>query len=190
MKERLVRGTNLVGVVRLLRAHRHGHPLPEFGAWEQDLLRKRVSPSTWYSLQVFESLLQVVHRYVFDGSEAAAQNMGRASARNLIAEQPERVVLPGKPFESLLNMGSRWREQFNFGEITVSEVPAEPGHEGHRQARILLTGFPDMSACVGHNIMGWSLEVVESAGGKSPSIRVEERPWMHNNVLSYVLEWT
>lgn len=170
-------------------------------------MRKRVSPSTWYSLQVFESLLQVVHRYVFDGSEAAAQNMGRASARNMIAEHPERVLSPGKPFESLLNMGSRWREQFNFGEVNVTEVPvpeadataAEAKADGggsaqntgsRRAARILLTGFPDMSACVGHNIMGWSLEVVESAGGKSPSVRLEERPWMHNNVLAYILEWS
>src|SRR6478672_1076801 len=118
MKERLVRGTNLVGVVRLLRAHRHDHPLPEFGTWEKDLMRKRVSPSTWYSLQVFESLLQIVHRYVFDGSEAAAQNMGRASARLQIAEQTTRILLPGKPLESLQNMVSRWRELFNFGEIT------------------------------------------------------------------------
>jgi hypothetical protein len=191
MKERLVRGTNLVGVVQLLRAHKHSHKLPEFGAWEQDLMRKRVSPSTWYSLQVFESLLQIVHRYVFDGSEAAAQNMGRASARLQIAEQTTRVLLPGRPFESLQNMVSRWRELFNFGEITVTELPAEQLQEpGRKGARIHLAGFPDMSACVGHNIMGWSLEVVESAGGTSPSVRLEERPWMHNNVLAYVLEWS
>jgi|GEM_PF-2653831 len=191
MKERLVRGTNLVGVVRLLRAHLRGHhQLPEFGAWEQDLLRKRVSPSTWYSLQVFESLLQIVHRYVFDGSEAAAQNMGRSSARMLIAEQPERALIPGKPLESLHNMGSRWREQFNFGEVTVSELPSDPENPERKAARIHLAGFPDMSACVGHSIMGWSLEVVESAGGRAPSVRLEERPWMHNNVLAYVLEWS
>jgi hypothetical protein len=190
MKERLVRGTNLVGVVRLLRAHKHSHQLPEYGAWEKDLMRKRVSPSTWYSLQVFESLLQIVHRYVFDGSEAAAQNMGRASARNMIAEQPDKVIVPGKPFESLHNMGSRWREQFNFGEITVSELPADQAEPGRKGARILLAGFPDMSACVGHNIMGWSLEVVEGAGGKTPSVRLEERPWMHNNVLAFVLDWS
>ena len=190
MKERLVRGTNLVGVVQLLRAHKHNHQLPEFGAWEQDLLRKRVSRSTWYSLQVFESLLQTVHRYVFDGSEAAAQNMGRASARRMIADEPERVLIPGKPLDSLYNMGSRWREQFNFGEVTVTELPPEQQGEGRKGARILLSGFPDMSACVGHNIMGWSLEVVENAGGKSPSVRLEERPWMHNNVLAYVLEWS
>ncbi|MFT3928138.1 MAG: hypothetical protein QM778_36760 [Myxococcales bacterium] len=190
MKERLVRGTNLVGVVRLLRAHRRTHQLPEFGPWEQDLMRKRVSPTTWYSLQVFESLLQIVHRYVFDGSEAAAQNMGRASARALINEQPERVFLPGKPLESLHNMGSRWRELFNFGEITVTELPADEANPERKGARIHLAGFPDMSACVGHNIMGWSLEVVESAGGKAPSVRLEERPWMHNNVLTYVLDWT
>jgi hypothetical protein len=127
---------------------------------------------------------------VFDGSEAAAQNMGRASARNMLAEQPERVFVPGKPLESLHNMGSRWREQFNFGEVTVSELAPDQLSEGKHGARILLSGFPDMSACVGHNIMGWSLEVVEHAGAKTPSVRLEERPWMHNNVLAYVLEWS
>jgi hypothetical protein len=191
MKERLVRGSNLVGVVRLLRAHRHGHQLPELGAWEQDLMRKRVSPSTWYSLQVFESLLQIVHRYVFDGSEAAAQNMGRASARTMIANQPERVFTSGQPLESLQGMGSRWRELFNFGDISVTSLEGtEEAPAGRKAARIRISGFPDMSACVGHNVMGWSLEVVESAGGTDANVRLEERPWMHNNVLTYVLEWT
>jgi hypothetical protein len=199
MKERLVRGTNLIGVVRILRAHKENQRLPELGAWEKDLMRKRVSPSTWYSLQVFDSLLQVVHRYVYDGSEAAAQNMGRIAARNLISEEPARVFVPGKPLDSLYNMGSRWREVFNFGEINV--VPVEPGREhggedgseleeGRQGARVRLAGFPDMSACIGHNIMGWSLEVVENAGGKEPSLKLEERPWMHNNVLTYVISWS
>jgi hypothetical protein len=191
MKERLVRGTSLVGVVRTLRANKDGRRLPDLGIWEQDLLRKRVSPSTWYSLQVFDSLLQVVHRYVYDGSEAAAQGMGRAAARELAQEAPERLFLAGQPLESLRFMGQRWREMFNFGEISVSPISEQPaGASPPREAaRVRVTGFPDMSACIGHNIMGWSLEVVERAGGKAASVRLEERPWMHNNVLTYVVEW-
>jgi hypothetical protein len=180
----------MIGVVRILRAHKNSQRLPELGAWEQDLMRKRVSPSTWYSLLIFDSLLQIVHRYVFDGSEAAAQSMGREAARAMIAEQPERIVVPGKPIESLHNMSQRWRELFNFGEIAVTETTepteAEAGQHG---ARVRLAGFPDMSACIGHNIMGWSLEVVENAGGKAPHLKLEERPWMHNNVLTFVIAW-
>src|SRR5689334_3308913 len=97
MKERLVRGTSVASVVRVLRAQEHQHKIPELGTWEQDLLRKRVSRSTWYSLAVFESLLQVVHRYVFDGSESAAQDMGRSFAKGMIEEAPEQMLAPGNP---------------------------------------------------------------------------------------------
>src|SRR4051794_41116803 len=116
MKERLVRGSSLIDVVRLLRAHKSDRALPELGSWEQDLLRKRVSASTWYSLSVFDSLLQTVHRYVFDGSEAAAQSMGRAAARKMLDENPERVLVPGEPLASLGKLNERWHQFFNFGE--------------------------------------------------------------------------
>jgi hypothetical protein len=186
MKERLVRGSNLANVVRLIRAHRDDRPIPELGRWEQDLLRKRVSASTWYSLQVFESLLQVVHRYVYDGSEAAALNMGRASARAHIGDHPERYVVAGDPLGSLELLSKGWRDLFNFGEVSVTPLN-EPGTRA--RARLRISGYPDMSACHGQTILGWSLEILERSGAQSPSVRLEERPWMHNSVLTHVLEW-
>lgn len=184
MKERLVRGTNVANVVRVLRSYHGDRPLPELGHWEQDLLRKRVSRSTWYSLAVFDSLLQVVHRYVYDGSEAAARSMGRTFARELLKADPEGVVA-GNPEASLSRMHVRWREHFNFGDIKVTPQ-SEPGHH---VVRVQLTGYPDMSACHGQSIVGWSLELAELAGAPHPAVRIEERPWMHNSALTYTLQW-
>ena len=64
-----------------------------------------------------------------------------------------------------------------------------PTFGGYAGARVRLTGYPDMSACQGHAIIGWSLEVVEQSGGTQATARIEERPWMHNSVLTYVVEW-
>ncbi len=186
MKERLVRGTNLASVLRVLRSRRREKPLPELGAWEQDLLRRRVAPSTWYSLTVFDSLLQVVHRFVFDGSELAAQGMGRQHARTRIAQASEILVIPGDPLETLSRFPKRWGDQYNFGEVTVAPLPAREGEHG---VRIRITGYPDMSACHGHSIMGFTLELAEHAGAQGPQLQIEERPWMHNSVLSYTLTW-
>lgn len=187
MKERLVKGTNLLGVVRLLRSQQHSRPLPEMGAWEQDLLRKRVSPSTWYSLNVFDSLLQIAHRYVFDGSESAAQNMGRFFGQAL---QRDRTALgiarPEDPLAILSDMAGRWRRFFNFGELTVAAWPSPENEHG---ARVQIAGYPDMSACHGHSIIGWSMQLIEDAGASDVVLRVEERPWMHNSVLTYTLSW-
>jgi hypothetical protein len=186
MKERLVRGTNVENVVRVLRASENEPRLPELGQWEQDLLKKRVSRSTWYSLAVFESLLQVAHRYVFDGSEAAAQAMGRTLARSMISEDRDSFVSVGDPLDSLAKMHARWREHFNFGEISVASL--EPS-EGKKRARVRITGYPDMSACHGHSIIGWSMELAEQSGAQAVTMRIEERPWMHNSVLTYLLDW-
>lgn len=187
MKERLVRGTNVSSVVRVLRANEHERSLPELGQWERDLLKKRVSNSTWYSLAVFESLLQHVHRYVYDGSEAAAQNMGRSFARSMIEHDRERLLAPGAPYEALGRMPARWREHFNFGEVHID--PLE-NVDGRQRVRIRVTGYPDMSACHGHTIIGWCLEITEQSGGQHATASIEERPWMHNSVLTFVLEWS
>ena len=188
MKERLVKGTNLLGVVRLLRSQQHSRPLPEMGAWEQDLLRKRVSASTWYALMVFDSLLQIAHRYVFDGSEAAAQNMGRFFGQELARDRAARgVERPSHdPLATLSDMASRWRRFFNFGEFDVTPWPNPDSEDG---ARVTITGYPDMSACHGHTIIGWSMQLVEDAGAKNVELRIEERPWMHNSLLAYTLHW-
>jgi hypothetical protein len=188
MKERLVKGTNLVQVVRLLRAHQHSHPLPEMGAWEQDLLRKRVSPSTWYSLGVFDSLLQIAHRFVYDGSEAAAQGMGRRFALDLMAARDAagKSLPPATPIGAVCALAERWHDYFNFGALSITPWPDPDSENG---VRVHATGYPDMSACQGHAIVGWSMQYAESAGAKDVAIRLEERPWMHNSVLSYTLTW-
>ena len=186
MKERLVRGTSLANVVRVLKAAEHERKIPELGPWEQDLLRKRVSRSTWYSLAVYESLLQVVHRYVYDGSESAAQDMGRAFARNMIAEAPDVLLAPNDPPQALGRMHARWREHFNFGEVHVAMLDAS---EPRRGMRVRLTGYPDMSACHGQTIIGWSMQVAEQSGAKDVQIRIAERPWMHNSVLTVCITW-
>jgi hypothetical protein len=187
MKERLVKGTIVLGVVRLLRSQQHSRPLPELDAWEQDLLRKRVSASTWYALKVFDSLLQTAHRFVFDGSEAAAQNMGRASGQIFMHERDTRgVAAPTDPLSGLELMAAGWRRLFNFGELKVAPWPNPDSEDG---ARVEITGYPDMSACHGHTIIGWSLQTIENTGAKEIDLRIEERPWMHNSVLTYTLSW-
>ncbi len=187
MKERLVKGTIVLGVVRLLRSQQHSRPLPELDDWEQDLLRKRVSASTWYALKVFDSLLQTAHRFVFDGSEAAAQNMGRASGKVFMHERTTRgVAAPNDPQAGLELMAAGWRRLFNFGELQVTPWPSPDSEHG---ARVHITGYPDMSACHGHTIIGWSLQMIEDAGAKQIDLRIEERPWMHNSVLTYTLSW-
>lgn len=186
MKERLVKGTNLVEVVRLLRSHQHTRPLPEMGAWEQDLLRKRVAPSTWYSLNVFDSLLQMAHRFVFDGSESAAQNMGRRFATSSLDSGKGMAIVEGDPLATLQGFPERWRQHFNFGTITVQPWQ-NPDSEGGAQLQV--AGYPDMSACHGHCIIGWTMQMAERAGAQNVTSRVEERPWMHNSLLTFCLGW-
>jgi hypothetical protein len=188
MKDRLVKGTSLVGVVRLLRSELRNRELPELGTWEQDLLRKRVAPSTWYALGVFDSLLQYAHRYVYDGSETAAQNMGRVFARTLHEARSGDLQRDEEmPLERLMAMGARWRKLFNFGEFSVLPFPTPESALG---ARMQISGYPDMSACHGHAIIGWSIQLLEDAGARDVVFRIEERPWMHNSLLAYTLTWT
>jgi len=187
MKERLVRGTNLANVLRLLKSQRRVRPLPELSDWEQDLLERRISPSTWYALKVFDSLLQLVHRFVYDGSEAAAQQMGRSHAKTRVVDAGGLLVVPGDPLETLSRFPARWRDQYNFGHVDVSSLPAR-GHE--HGVRIRITAYPDMSACHGHTIMGYTMELALEAGAKQPKLELEERPWMHNSLLSYTLTWS
>jgi len=187
MKERLVRGTNLASVLRVLKSQRRLRPLPELSDWEQDLLERRISPSTWYAIKVFDDLLQVVHRFVFDGSESAAQQMGKNHAKERLVAAADLLLVAGDPLETLSRFPARWRDQYNFGQVEVVSLPA---HDHEHGVRVRITAYPDMSACHGHSIMGFTLELAQQAGAVSPKLALEERPWMHNSLLSYTLIWS
>ena len=186
MKERLVRGTNVASVLRALRSEGRLRPLPELTDWERDLMRRRISPSTWYAVKVFDSLLQLVHRFVYDGSEAAAQTMGRRYAKEGLVDHRELFLVPDDPLATLARLPARWREQYNFAEVHITPLS---GHNDEHGARIRINGFPDMSACHGHAVMGLSAELAEQAGARLTKLHLEERPWMHNSVLTYTLTW-
>jgi uncharacterized protein (TIGR02265 family) len=187
MKERLVRGTNLASVLRILRSQRKQRPLPELGSWEKDLIERRVAPTTWYALTVFDRLLQLTHRFVYDGSESAAQTMGRTFAKQLIGESPGLLVVANDPLETLARVPARWREQYNFGECAISPLASEQGEHG---VRVRIRSYPDMSACHGHAIIGFTLELAETAGAHTPKLQIDERPWMHHPSLCYTLAWS
>lgn len=187
MKERLVKGTSLVQIVRSVRAHRRERALPDFGDWERDLLQRRISPSTWYSLRVYESLLQTVHRYVLDGSEAAAQQAGRSFGQSLLGAGELRMIADGPPVESLGRLASQWRRHFNFGELRVTPWPNPGSDDG---VCICVSGFPDMSAALGHAIIGVSQQLAASSGAQQVDTAIEERPWMHHSVLRFTLSWS
>jgi hypothetical protein len=184
MKERLVRGELLVPVVRMLKVQRRTEPVPDLGAWERDLLARRIAPTTWYALMVFDSLLQTVHRFVLDGSEAAARRLGVGfAAADLATEasQRRRREAGHDAAAELTAFAARWRELFNFGACELEELPHEPPQ---RVFRIRFTGYPDMSACLGHAVAGYVASLVEAAGSSVDELHVDERPWMHNNVLT------
>ena len=182
MKERLVKGSNVMDVVRLLKNHEKQHELADLGEYERQLLTRRIAATTWYSLQVFDSLLQCAHRYVYDGSEAAGQRMGRRFAQRLLEGDESTVVAPTDVLGTLRLMVPRWHDHFNFGEMVITP-------QGEHGARIQLMGYPDMSACHGQCIVGWALEAIEKAGADGARARIEERPWMHNSVLTFSVEW-
>jgi hypothetical protein len=189
MKERLVRGELLVPIVRMVKAQRKLGRVPELGPWENDVLARRIAPTTWYGLPVFDSLLQVAHRFVMDGSEASARKLGIAFAtadlESGAAQRRGQSHLPLESAEGELNaMVDRWRQLFNFGEVRVSV--GSPEH-GLRVFRVQIERFPDMSACLGHAIAGYVGSLVTSSGAAIHEVRVEERPWMHNSVLTLVV---
>jgi hypothetical protein len=104
----------------------------------------------------------------------------------LAARKAEGRQASDAPLERLTQLGTRWRKLYNFGEFQVTPWPTPESEQG---ARVQIIGYPDMSACHGHTIMGWSQQLVEDAGATDVALRIEERPWMHNSLLTYTLTW-
>jgi hypothetical protein len=186
VKDRLVKGRHILTLIKLLETHGKLETLPELVPPGADLIRKPVAPTTWYQLRAFEDLLLSIHRYVFDGSENSGQRMGHLLAAPFLEQSAQADALASGPAAAAELLARDWETHFNFGSVTVEELSPETGSA----TRIQVDGFPDMSSSHGHLLIGWSMESLARANAKNLSVYIEDRPWMHNSQLTFVLSWT
>ncbi|MEM1417862.1 MAG: hypothetical protein AAGH15_23395 [Myxococcota bacterium] len=179
-EQRHVKGLNRRGVVAVLRVWARAQGAPP-GGWPPSLAGfmgpERVMATSWYPLPVFLDALDLWHRVVMDGSDAAAIRMGELGARQN-ANVHAAAIRP-TAHESLAAFPRAWRRNFDFGELVVDATA-----EG---AQVAFRGYDDIGPVHGLLHVGWFKALVELSGAQGAKAEPLTRPWIDGEPLRIAL---
>ncbi|MGH1343567.1 MAG: hypothetical protein ACRBN8_18565 [Nannocystales bacterium] len=166
---RLIKGIDLVGLVKSLRVARSDNRLQGLDPSDLELIDQRVLLSNWYPLDHFRRVLLLNHRHIQGGTNEAARAMGEFGAKTALEGAHSVFLHPGDPLQTLRGMATIWSAHFNFGEINV--------HVDGNTVRVVVQGYDDMEVLHGTLLFGWITKAAELAGAQIETSKIEESPW-------------
>jgi hypothetical protein len=151
-----VKGTNVIGVVRTLRANREV-ALQRLPKRLHHYLEERILPSTWYpELDQIEMMRVLAH---FLPVPDPFVTMGRISATMDLATVYRRQLRPTDPKRSLESAPAMWRNYHDTGEMTACS-------EGPHTMVIRVCGYKAVCREMCDVIGGYTTEMASQAGAK------------------------
>ncbi len=165
-----MKGSNLIGLVKLLRGLRKTRPLQGLSPAALALLDERVLVTDWYPFEPFLEFVELTYRDLLKGSEEAALQMGIAGGREALAGVHKAFISQGDAAASLLAMKPAWRAYFDFAQLSAEKV-------GTNAVRFNLIDYPDVGAAHGMLIVGWHVAAARLAGSEKARAEVVLKPW-------------
>ncbi len=167
---RRTKGTNLVGLVRMLKGALKSGQVAQVPPEVARLLAERIIVTEWYPFDSFLAVLDIVHRELAGGTDEGAVRLGEMGAHLVHEGSHSAFIKAGDPARSLEALDRIWPLLLDFGDL-VSERVAEG------DVRFTVTGYRDMPRAHGMTLIGWVRAVVTLAGGTVQEVIVERGPW-------------
>jgi hypothetical protein len=176
-----VKGTNVLGTVKALRANRE-RALPLLLPRLHRYLEERILPSTWYPEADQIEMLRVVacfmppepNPYIVMGRMAAMVDLGGVYRGYVRAGDPKRTVI---------NCPGLWRNYHDTGDMTVTD-------EGERGSLVRLTGYHAACREMCHVTHGYLLEAAVQSGARAVRINKISCVVQRAVACSWRIEWS
>lgn len=157
-----VKGTNVLGAVKTLRAHRE-RALPLLPPELQRYLDERILVSSWYPEEDQIGLLRVIATLLPSTPDAWVM-MGRSAAQGDLAGVYRNYVRQGDPQRTLLLMPGLWRNYHDTGEM-------DSRSDGPNRSIVTLSGYRAACREMCRIVAGYAIEVPTQAGARDVEVR-------------------
>lgn len=177
-KERHVKGTAFVDLIKFLKNRRKIAPLPSMSPAAEALLDTRILVSSWYPLATFIDLLNATDQIYIKGSENTALEMGVAAGLNHLNGAHTAYTSSGDPQASVLSMRHAWRAHADFGDLSAEAVDPDT-------VVFTLKNYKDGKMVHSMMTAGWGIAAARFTGAKSSRAEIVERPWKGDPQFRY-----
>ena len=171
----------MVLLVKMLRGARKAGRLENLDAEVLRLLDERVIITAWYPFEHFMKLLIVAHQRLADGSDEAARKMGDMAASEMLLGLHKSFLSPGDPARTLTALERVWGRYFDFAALSV--------HPEVSGARVVISGYDDMTRAHGNVLIGWARTAVSLSGADVNIAAVRRAPWAGDPLFEVWTSW-
>ena len=149
-----------------------------------DLVRSRINVGSWYPMESFERLGDLILVHVAQGSLEAVRSWGRITVDQLRALDPE-LVAPGDAIETLKRFHLYRREFFNFDPIQLGQT-----REGSAELAIQYYMGPTAEEAASFQALGFFERLLEVAGANDSRGELKEKSWEGSETTRLELRWS
>lgn len=178
--ERKAKGVNLLGLVKLLRSHRHTQPLTGLAPELEHLVDQRILMTDWYPLEQLWGLLEFTYRNILNEDPKAAIAMGVAGGTEMWTKTHRAFLASDDPCYSLRQMKPAWHSYFNFGMLDVERVD-------DCTMRFRIRDYPDLPVYHGLTIGGWHVAAAQVGGWPDARLELAQGPWESDAIVQEYL---
>lgn len=158
-----IKGTGILGAVRLLRERRdHAEPLLPDSL--RHYLDRQILVASWYPEEDYYGLLHTMVHFTPKSGGDPWRWLGRESARVDLVEIYSSMVQKGDPWGTLQRLPRLWRLYHDSGK-------AEVGVAGPTRARVILESYPFASEEQGRLMAGFLDEMLAQSGARGIQVR-------------------
>ncbi len=178
-----VKGILFVDYVRMIRARKGVDWSERLPAEDVPYLTRRIHPGSWYPMDTFERMGNLILELIAGGDLIAVREWGRLSVDQLRADQPK-LVAKGDAMESVSRFQVMRSVYFDFDAIELLML-----HEG--AALIGITyhmGMPaEQAAC--WQTLGFFERLLELSGAVAVEATFVQRSWAGDARTVLALDW-
>jgi hypothetical protein len=171
-RERLTKGINLLGMVKMLRGYRYHSSVEGLAQPSLELLNERIIVSNWYPLERLWEMLEFTYERLLGRDPARAVELGRRGGVKIWGSA-HRLFIRDATLETLrLTSEHGWSSYFNFGRLDVRAV------EDENAVEFVVCDYPDVPEVHGMSIIGWHIAAAQLSGAHKARGELLRAPWL------------
>jgi hypothetical protein len=181
--EKMVKGSILLDLVKIIRGTRDERLLSYFSEEQKKIFSEKIIPSGWYPVTVHQRALQAIFEVFGNKNVRLAQEWGKTFGDRIISRSYKSLINPDDPAGSLRNFSRASRTFFNFDYLEIIST------EGKKVVfKILFENNPGSLPFL-YILGGWLERVVELSGGLNPKVEVSVPRLGTDRAAGFVITW-
>jgi hypothetical protein len=173
----MVKGSLLMEVVRLIRANKDLNWEKYLKPEDMELVRGKILPSNWYTLESYERMGQAIFMEVGKGDFSNVRQWGRFTIEELVGKSYKSLFQGLDTMSAFKKFVFFRRQFFKLDDENIEMLKLEPVGEKDLKIHVHVPLSTSLLEAYAHQLSGSFERLAELFGGKNPGTEILDKQW-------------